>query len=98
MWVMEKLEENPTKLEQEFTELEGKLVEKIKIVYKQDLKKYPAGVSIEIAANQEKDFRLYIDSNGAWSVRYQMSGGSFNPQGKLKEYLESSAQPAKMGP
>lgn len=61
-------------LEREFRDLEGKLVEKIKLTYKENLKEFPAGVSVEIASDEEKDFRLYIDSNGSWTFKFQTSG------------------------
>lgn len=64
----------PTELEQEFRDIEAELTEKIKATHKNDLKKYPAGVVVEIASDQEKEFRLYFGSNGKWSVRFFMSG------------------------
>jgi hypothetical protein len=61
-------------LEQEFGKVEAELVDKIKITHEKSLKEFPAGVCVEVASDEEKDFRLYIGSDGKWSVRYQMSG------------------------
>lgn len=77
------------KLEQEFRDLETKLTDRIKIAYKESLKKYPAGVSVEIASDEDKDFRLYIDSNGNWDGRCQMMGWDIGVKPNLSRLLDN---------
>ena len=76
------------RLECEFRELETKLVEKIKVVHKKSLEEFPAGVSIEIASDERKDFRLYIGSDGEWSMRYQMAGHGIGTKPELSRIFE----------
>ena len=89
MRIMVEQDKKPDAVELEFREMEAKLVEKIKIAQKESLKKFPAGVSVEIASSGEKDFRLYIDSNGKWSMRYQMSGFEIGGKPNLSRILDS---------
>jgi hypothetical protein len=80
---------NPDILEQDFRDLEAKLSDRIKIAYKESLKKYPAGVSVEIASDEENDFKLYIDSNGNWDGRCQMMGWNIGVKPNLSRLLDN---------
>jgi hypothetical protein len=61
-------------LEKDFRELESKLAGRIKSFYEGVIKENPGGVVVEIASDFDRDFRLYLSSNGEWSMRYQMAG------------------------
>ena len=80
-------EEN--RLEQEFRDLEAKLTDRIKIAYKESLKKYPAGALVEIASDEDKDFRLYIDLNGNWDGRCQMMGWNIGVKPNITRLLDN---------
>jgi hypothetical protein len=76
-------------LEHKFREVEAELVEKIKLVHKESLEEFPAGVGVEVASDEEKDLRLYIDSNGKWSVRFLMSGFKIKGEPNLSRILDN---------
>ena len=87
MLAMAEEEKKYGELEQEFRGVEEELIKKIRLVHKESLKEFPAGVSIEIASDEDKDFRLYIDSNRGWDCRFQMSGWHLGTEPNLSKLL-----------
>jgi hypothetical protein len=82
-------EKKPETLEQRFRELEEKLINKIKIVYKKELVQFPAGVAVKIASGKEIDEGLYLDSNGSWDGRLITIGWGIGSKPTLLGLLDS---------
>jgi benzoyl-CoA reductase/2-hydroxyglutaryl-CoA dehydratase subunit BcrC/BadD/HgdB len=82
-------ERKPDTLEQRFRELEEKLIDKIRVVYKEELVQFPAGVAVKIASGKEMDSGLYLDSNGNWDARLFTSGWGIGTKPTLLGLLDN---------
>ena len=75
------------RLEQEFGELETKVVNRIRVFFADEIKKEP-GVTLEIAADNntpnDTPYILFLNSDGKWSFEVQDIGISWDADGKAK--------------
>jgi hypothetical protein len=71
------------RLEKEFRDLETKVVERIRVFFADEVKKGP-GVVLEIAADNDIPYILFLNSDGKWSVEVQNVGISWDAHGKAK--------------
>lgn len=69
------------RLEQEFRELETKVMERIRVFFADEIKKGP-GVTLEVAADNDIPYILFLNSDGRWSAEIQDVGISWDADGK----------------
>jgi hypothetical protein len=81
-------EEKQDQLEKDFRVLETNLTQRIKSFYEKAMTLTPAGVSVEIASDFDRTFRLYLNSNGEWAMRYQMAGHPIGVKPDFSRILE----------
>jgi hypothetical protein len=81
-------EEKQDQLEKDFRILETNLVGRIKSFYEKGMILTPAGVTVEVASDFDRTFRLYLSSNGEWDMRYQMAGHHIGVKPDFSRILE----------
>jgi len=68
-------------LEKKFRELETRVVERIGVFFADEIKKGP-GVTLEVAADNDIPYILFLNSDGRWSAEIQDVGISWDADGK----------------